>query len=76
GYESLEMVRQEGFAEGEFKGGINAILTVLKTRGLNIDTETEARIYACRDHEQLQAWLGKAALVEKSEDLILRAEKK
>ncbi|MEM9462299.1 MAG: hypothetical protein AAGF11_49560 [Myxococcota bacterium] len=47
----------EGRAEGEAK----ALLLVLESRGLVVSDEARARITACTDIEQLDAWLSRAA---------------
>jgi len=54
GYESLEAVRDEGRAQ--------ALLAVLAARGIAVPEEARARILACRDVAQLDAWIQRAAI--------------
>ena len=72
GYEGIEAIREEGREEGRAQGreegrseGIaQSILALLSGRGLPVDAATRDRILACRDREQLNAWLLAAARVE------------
>lgn len=57
GYASLNEVREEGREEGM----IDAILALLRGRGLAVDAAVEARLRACHDQEILQRWLLNAA---------------
>jgi hypothetical protein len=65
GYADLEDVRAEGRAEGI----VEAVLTLLRGRGLTVDAAVEERLRACHDREVLQRWLLKAAQVARA-DLI------
>ncbi len=65
GYADLEDVREEGREEGV----VEAILTLLRGRGLTVDVAVEERLRACHDREVLQRWLLKAAQVARA-DLI------
>ncbi len=68
GYAGLEAVREEGrgegrkegHKEGETQGMARAILTVLASRGLEIDADSKARLETCRDTETLERWLARA----------------
>jgi hypothetical protein len=53
------------FAEGEAK----AIVTVLEARGLTLSAEDRARITACTDLDQLDAWLHRVGSVTTVSDL-------
>nr|VFK32568.1 MAG: Putative restriction endonuclease [Candidatus Kentron sp. MB]VFK35386.1 MAG: Putative restriction endonuclease [Candidatus Kentron sp. MB]VFK77271.1 MAG: Putative restriction endonuclease [Candidatus Kentron sp. MB] len=81
GYDSLEMVRQEGESEGRTQGKaerkaegslearINALFTTLRVRGIDVDAETRSRIRDCRDEGQLEAWLAKAVVATRPVDI-------
>jgi hypothetical protein len=69
GYDSLEAVQQESREEGRGEGIAEAILALLADRGLAIAPAVRERILACRDHDQLMAWLLAAARVAQAERL-------
>ncbi len=60
---AIQEGKAEGRAEGRAEGKAEAVLMVLRARGLQIAAEEETRILACRDGEQLDRWLGRAARV-------------
>jgi hypothetical protein len=51
----------KGEAEGEAKGEAKALIAVLEARGVRVSDEARARILACTEAVQLEAWLRKAA---------------
>ncbi|WP_437601212.1 hypothetical protein WMF28_06525 [Sorangium sp. So ce590] len=53
--------RAEGRAEGEAKGRQDALLTLLRARGLSPSQDDEARIRACADAAKLDLWITQAA---------------
>ncbi|WP_437487662.1 hypothetical protein WME75_07280 [Sorangium sp. So ce1014] len=53
--------RAEGRAEGEAKGRQEALLTLLRARGLSPSQDDEARIRACTDAAKLDRWIAQAA---------------
>ncbi|WP_437578841.1 hypothetical protein [Sorangium sp. So ce887] len=53
--------RAEGRVEGEAKGRQNALLTLLRARGLSPSQDDEARIRACADAAKLDRWIAQAA---------------
>jgi hypothetical protein len=53
----------EGEAEGQARGEAKAIITVLESRGLTLSAEARARITACMDLDQLDAWLRRVGSV-------------
>jgi hypothetical protein len=57
----MQRLRDEGEARGEARGKADGILTILSVRGLAVSEEVRERVLACRDLEQLDAWLRKAA---------------
>lgn len=71
GYDSLEAVRQEGRStgrqEGREEGMAQAILTLLRGRGLEVPDPVAARVSACRQADRLTTWLLAAARVERAE---------
>jgi len=85
GYEDLAAVKAEGLVEGEkkgkakglaegekkghLKGQIKALLDILAARGIHVDAATRARIRRCRDRERLDAWLAKAAVANRAEEI-------
>nr|VFJ65275.1 MAG: Endonuclease, Uma2 family (restriction endonuclease fold) [Candidatus Kentron sp. FM]VFJ67391.1 MAG: Endonuclease, Uma2 family (restriction endonuclease fold) [Candidatus Kentron sp. FM]VFK16242.1 MAG: Endonuclease, Uma2 family (restriction endonuclease fold) [Candidatus Kentron sp. FM] len=73
GYDDLDAVRREGKAESkaeaERETQVNALFTILAARGIQVDAETGARIRRCRASGQLDAWLRKAAVAQKAEDV-------
>jgi Uma2 family endonuclease len=62
GYADLDAVREEGRA--------NALLAVLSARGLEVSDDERARILACRDGAVLDAWIRRAATVDKLADVL------
>jgi hypothetical protein len=61
--------RAEGEAKGEAKGRAEALLSVLQARGLRVSDEVRARILACTDVAQLDAWVRKAVAVTSVDEL-------
>ncbi|GAA0364857.1 hypothetical protein GCM10009530_13230 [Microbispora corallina] len=57
--------RDEGRAEGE----INALLTVLESRGLETSDDARERIRRCTDLQQLKTWLRRAVVVDSADEL-------
>lgn len=53
--------RKKGRAEGEAKGRQDALLTLLRARGLSPSQDDEARIRACADAAKLDRWIAQAA---------------
>ena len=53
--------RTEGKAEGVREGVANALLMILRARGVAIPSEVEARIRTCTDPELLACWIQRAA---------------
>jgi hypothetical protein len=61
--------RREGRQEGRLEGRVLAVLDVLRIRGIEVDAESEARILACRDSEELLAWLARATTLARIDEL-------
>lgn len=53
--------RAEGEAKGEAKGRQEALITLLRARGLSPSQDDEARIRACTDAAKLDRWITRAA---------------
>ncbi len=62
-------LRAEGEARGRAEGEARAIVTFLRTRGIEINPEVAARIEATTDLATLELWLGRAATVSSVEEL-------
>ncbi|WP_438027757.1 hypothetical protein [Sorangium sp. So ce233] len=50
-----------GRAEGEARGRQDALITLLRARGLSPSQDDEARIRACADAAKLDRWIARAA---------------
>jgi hypothetical protein len=59
----------KGRAEGRAEGEAKALLAVLEARGLRPSDEARARIVACTDSAQLEAWIRKAVSVASVDEL-------
>jgi len=59
----------KGRAEGEAKGLAEALFAVLQARGLRVSDEVRARVFACTDVAQLDAWVRKAVTVTSVDEL-------
>ena len=64
-----EKGRAEGIQVGEEKGLRDALLTILRARGVAIPAELERQIRGCVDGELLAKWLMRAATATKVSDL-------
>jgi hypothetical protein len=60
---------KETFGRGRRVGKAEDILAVLEARNLDIRDSERERIVACTDLRQLETWVRRAAIVEKSSDL-------
>ncbi len=59
----------KGEAKGRAEGRAEALLTVLEARGLRVSDEARARILACTDAAQLDAWVRKAITITSVDEL-------
>lgn len=59
----------EGREEGRAEGEIEAILTVLDARGLDIPSEARERISRCSDLHLLEKWIRRAVTVTSVDEL-------
>jgi flagellar biosynthesis/type III secretory pathway protein FliH len=62
--------KAEGEARGKAEGKAEALFEVLAARGLDISEGARQRILACRDKEQLGAWLRSALTACSVEELL------
>jgi hypothetical protein len=58
-----------GQEEGREEGRARAVLDLLRIRGIEIDPTSEARVLACRDGDQLLAWLARAMTLARADEL-------
>src|SRR5690606_25275977 len=49
--------RAEGRVEGRVEGEVAALFAVLSARGIDVPDDARARISACTDPDQLEAWI-------------------
>ena len=61
---------QEGRAEGKEEGLRDGILMVLRSRGIAIPADVEARILACKDVTELGSWLSRAVTLSDAAELM------
>lgn len=52
---------RQGLTEGEARGEVKALLTVLSARGFDVPDEVRARVTGCADVDQLDKWISRAA---------------
>jgi hypothetical protein len=67
--EGIAEGKAEGIAEGKAEGEAEAILLVLRARGLHISTDEHHRITTCTDIEQLKTWITRAATITTTSEL-------
>ena len=67
--EGIQVGEERGIQIGEEKGLRDGILMVLRSRGVPIPAEVEARILACRDVAVLSAWLQRAVTLTDAAEL-------
>src|SRR5262249_8704273 len=65
-----EQGRAAGVAQGETRGEANAVLRVLVARGIVVSEEVRERILSCTDLAQLDAWLDRAVVATRAEELL------
>ena len=61
--------KDDGRAEGRVEGEASAVLRVLAARGIDVPEDARARIRACADVRQLDAWLDRAVVATSITDL-------
>lgn len=61
---------EEHKADGRVEASVDALFTVLETRGLVVSEAARARILAERDGEQLKRWHQRAITASSVEDVL------
>lgn len=73
GFASIEAVHEkgkaEGNAEGTATGKVGALLAVLDAREIVVDAEMLLRVTDCADPTQLDAWIVKAAIADRADQV-------
>lgn len=69
GYELGSEGTARQFAVSEAKGKAEALLTVLRARGLTVSGTVERQVRDCTDLGRLDRWLERAVVVRFAEDL-------
>jgi hypothetical protein len=62
--------RAEGLTQGEVKGKQDALLALLKARGLSISAEQRAGLRSCADPAKLTQWIVRAATAASASDVL------
>ncbi len=62
--------RAKGRAEGRIEGRADAVLTVLRVRGIAVSDAARKRILAQKDLQRLERWLEKASIATSIGDVI------
>ena len=57
-------------AKGEAKGEANALLRMLRNRGITVSTTVHERITGCRDLDQLGTWIDRAMTADNIHDVL------
>ena len=66
---ALEIIFNDGKAEGEARGEARAILKILRQRGLEVDAAAELRIRETREIDLLDRWLERALEARSVQDI-------
>jgi len=61
----------QGRAAGRIEAGVEAVLTVLKVRGIDVPEEARARITSCTSLDYLRAWVQDAVTADSIDDLFV-----
>ncbi|KAB8181002.1 hypothetical protein [Microbispora catharanthi] len=69
--QGLQQGREQGREQGRAEGEIEAILTVLDARGLDIPAEARERISRCSDLHLLEKWIRRAVTVTSVDELFV-----
>ena len=68
--EGRRLGRAEGKAEGEAKGKAEALLAMLRARGIAVPEELRQRIRQCTDIPTLDGWIVRAATAASVHDVV------
>ena len=69
-YKTWEEGRAEARAEARTETEADAVLTVLRVRGVSVPDAARQRILAQKDLDQLKRWLEKAAVASSIADVL------
>ena len=58
------------YKTGERAGRATAVIEILRLRGIEVSAAMEARILSCRDNARVQAWLARAMVVSRANELL------
>ncbi|MEU5917588.1 hypothetical protein [Streptomyces sp. NPDC047141] len=64
-----EELRAEGRAEGRAQGSADALLMVMRQRGLDVPCDIRDRITSCRDPLTLRRWVARAVIAISTEEI-------
>ncbi|MFF2085503.1 hypothetical protein ACFVVM_17145 [Nocardia sp. NPDC058176] len=67
--ETSQRLREEGREQGRIEGRVHDILRILQRRGIELPPAAEAKINACRDLDELDAWFDRAVDARAADDL-------
>jgi hypothetical protein len=67
--EYAESLLAEGETRGKAEGEARALLKVLEARGIAVSDQVREHVMACQDIAVLDAWLGRALVIESAERL-------
>ena len=68
--EGIAEGKAEGIAEGKAEGAANALILVLESMGHSLTADERARVTACTDLDQLDAWLRRVGSVTTVSELL------
>ncbi|MFF0529157.1 hypothetical protein ACFYT3_12265 [Nocardia amikacinitolerans] len=68
-YEYQSDFARRYYADGQKKGEVRALLTVLEARGIPVSDEVRERITECTDTDLLAEWVRRAVTVATAEEL-------
>ncbi|WP_432185093.1 hypothetical protein [Streptomyces tendae] len=60
---------EESWLEGRAKGKAEAVLHILKARGIEISGSVRKRVTECTDLDALETWLDRSLSVARAEEL-------
>jgi hypothetical protein len=69
-HDIVENWRQEARTEGRTEMQAEAVLTVLRVRGIDVPDDVRERILAQKDLEQLKRWLEKAVVASSIHEVL------
>jgi len=61
---------RELYAQGHVRGEVDAVLTVLDARGVDVPDAIREQILACTDRDVIDTWLRRAVTATSAEDVV------